>query len=1245
MAPKMDMAFVKKHLFYTLEELVDENLRTFQFFLYSNEVEGFRRIPKSRAHGLDRVGTVDLTVQTYGYEGAVTVSVGILRQMGFNQLADELDEKCKEVTSSQAGKETDLHKIRERLQSTLKEKYQNIYEGNADEGDTIYLKKIYTELHVIEGAWGGFSEEHEVVQKRTKHVGTEETPIKASDIFKPKPNQEKRIRTVLTQGVPGMGKTVCVQKFTLSWAEGEENQHITFLFPLPFRELNPIKDEKAYTLIQLLHQFFPEIKTLEKLETEHKVLFIFDGLDETLLPLDFKHNKVLRDQTEPASLDVLITNLITGNLLGNAFIWITSRPPAVKKITRKYIDQWTEVKGFANGQWEEYFEKRFSNNNLSTRIINHVKSSRSLYIMCQIPVFCSITATVLKKMLRDNVTGSMPNTLTEMYVHLLLSQTDKMVEGHYPLKSKNFVLKLAELAFRQQEKGKQIFYEADLKECGMDEDEATTYSGVCTEVFIMEGKGRRKVFSFVHLTIQEFLAALFAHHSYMVKKDNVFLGKMRRMSTKLAPKSTFDFHKTAIEKALDSPDGHWDLFLRFLLGLSLKSNQELLCRVLNKDAEGEEDVVRTIQFIKEKINEEPESKLNLFHCLSELREESLVQEIQSLLSSGRLPTKKLSPVQWSALTFELMTSEAVEEGFDLKKYIRSEEGVVKLLNVITSSSCALLNRCNLTENCCELLVSALSSPSSHLTALDLSENNLKNSGVKLLAAGLCNPHCKLKSLRLHKCNLNGGCGEALAVAVSTDSTRLTNLDLSANDFQEAGLKALSVGLGSLHCKVETLRLDQCKLGENCCADLASVLKSGSSKLKIVDLSNNNLKDSGVSLLSAGLKSPLCKLESLKLSWCGVTEKSCLAIGSALTSESESPKLKKLDLSGNNLQGPGFEQLCSGLKSQHCQLETLRLNECNLQKCCADFASVLSSESSHLKELDLSGNDLQDLELELLSAGLANLNCKLERLRLSFCGVTKQGCIHLASALSSNPSYLKLLDLSYNYLQDAGENLISAHLDSPLCKLEQLSVEHNAECNLRSRLKNHACSLSFDANTAATSLFLHDGGKQVTWVRETQQYPNHPERFESVSQVLCCQALTQRHYWEVEWQGRWVDIGVAMRGISRRAGSHVCGFGYTDQSWSLYCSGDRYMAQHNNQSKDITATSPCFHKVRVYLDWPGGTLSFFSVSPWSLTHLYTFYNNFTEPLYPGFGMEENDCSVIICTVAPSDSNHLEILADF
>ncbi|XP_029016369.1 stonustoxin subunit alpha-like [Betta splendens] len=170
------------------------------------------------------------------------------------------------------------------------------------------------------------------------------------------------------------------------------------------------------------------------------------------------------------------------------------------------------------------------------------------------------------------------------------------------------------------------------------------------------------------------------------------------------------------------------------------------------------------------------------------------------------------------------------------------------------------------------------------------------------------------------------------------------------------------------------------------------------------------------------------------------------------------------------------------------------------------------------------------------------------------------------------------------------------------------------------LKNYACTVKFDMNTVAKSVFLSDGGTQMIWVREEKPYPNHPERFESVAEVLCDKGLTRRHYWEVEWRGPWVDVAVAAR---------VCRFGNTDESWCLYCFEDHYSARHNHLSMEIPNPMSHSHRVEGYLDWPGGTLSFYSVSSGTLSHLYTFHSTFTEPFYPGFAMQGHDCSVIIC----------------
>ncbi|XP_020361259.2 NLR family CARD domain-containing protein 3 isoform X1 [Oncorhynchus kisutch] len=894
------------------------------------------------------------------------------------------------------------------LKSNLKTKYQSAFEGIAKQGNPTLLNKIYTELYITKGGNGEVNNEHEVRQMETttRKQARPETAIKCNDIFKPLPGQDRPIRTVLTKGVAGIGKTVSVQKFILDWAEGKANQDVQFVFSLPFRELNLMKGEK-HSLFELLDHFSMETKKSRISNFDkYKVLFIFDGLDECRLPLDFKRNKSCCDVTESTSVDMLLTNLIKGNLLPSALLWITTRPAAANQIPSGCVDQVTEVRGFNDPQKEEYFRKRFSDKNLASRIISHMKSSRSLYIMCHIPVFCWISATVLEKMGEEG--RELPQTLTEMCTHFLVFQTKQTNEKYIakeetgPHWNKTSILSLGKLAFQQLVKGNLIFYEEDLKECGIDVREASVYSGVCTQIFREEcGLYQVKVFCFVHLSIQEFLAAVYVFLRFSNDNENLIAKPQLIFKTFWFRKiPAIDFHKSAVDKALESAGGHLDLFLRFLLGLSLESNHKHLRGLLTKTRSSPQSHEETVMYIKEKIRENPspERCINLFHCLKELNDHSLVKEIQSYLSSGNVSSEKLSPALWSALAFVLMTSEEDLEVFDLKKYSKSEEGLLRLLPVVKASRTALLSDCGVTEEGC--------------------------------------------------------------------------------------------------------------------ASLASALKSNPSHLRELDLSNNDLKDSGVKMLSAGLQDPQCKLETLSLSGCLVTE---------------------------------------------------------------------------------------------------------------------EGCASLVSALRLNPSHLRELDLSYNHPGYSGVRLLAARLEDPHCRLERLNVDHGGEHTMKPGLRKYAFELKLDPNTLHRNLSWSEVNRKVTCGNGSQPYPDHPERFQDHPQVLCREGLSGRCYWEVEWSGKWVMIGVAYKGISRRGQHNDCVLGGNDKSWCLFCSAKHYNARHNNER---TVTSSGSHRIGVYLDWVAGTLSFYmyGISTDTLIHLHTFHTTFTEPLYPGFGVSWSKSSVSLCQIA-------------
>ncbi|ROL46603.1 NLR family CARD domain-containing protein 3, partial [Anabarilius grahami] len=724
------------------------------------------------------------------------------------------------------------------LRSNLRKKFECLYEGISKQGNPTLLNEIYTELYITESESGEINNEHEVrqIETQSRRAETEDTPIKCSHIFRPLPGQDKPIRTVLTKGVAGIGKTVSVQKFILDWAEGKENQDVQLIFPLPFRELNLMKD-KTLSLSDLLHDFFPETKEMEISSDKYKVSFIFDGLDECRLSLDFQSDVRLCDVTESASVDVLLTNLIAGNLLPSALIWITSRPAAADLVPSECVHRVTEVRGFSDPQKEEYFRKRIRDPSLSDRIISHLKSSRSLFIMCHIPVFCWISATVLEKMLSEAERGEIPKTLTQMYTHFMILQTNIKHEKDYEkkVKDEDMIVKLGKLAFQQLLKGNLIFYEEDLRECGIDVTEASVYSGLCTQIFREElGLYQGKVFCFVHLSIQEHLAALYVHLSFMNKNINVF-----DQITKPTKASLSDLHQRAVDEALDSKNGHLDLFLRFLLGLSVESNQSLLQELKTQTGNRSHNNEKTVHYIKEKISENPspDKYINLFHCLNELGDLSLVNEAQPHMSSGGLGDVKLSSSQWSALVFVFLTSERTMQEFDLKNLIggrndhdavnTADEVLQKLLPVVTATRSAVrfiqmadsfrnkmakvLWDCGVTDEGCAALASALRSNPSHLRTLNLTGNKLGDSGVKMFSAVLENPHCKLETLESSDCGVTDeGCA-ALASALRSNPSHLRKLDLSKNNLGDSGVKMLSAVLENPHCKLEDLGWRRCWL--------------------------------------------------------------------------------------------------------------------------------------------------------------------------------------------------------------------------------------------------------------------------------------------------------------------------------------------------------------------------------------------------------------------------------------------------
>ncbi|KAF4097453.1 protein NLRC5 isoform X1 [Onychostoma macrolepis] len=987
-------------------------------------------------------------------EAALDMTLFFMRDMKQAEAADALQDE--------------LVLIHQRpLKSNLKKKHQSVSEGIAKQGDSKLLKNIYTDLYMTLGVSKHVNTQHEVrqVQAADRRHESEEIPVECKNLFEA-PEQDKEIRTVLTKGVAGIGKSISVQKFIVDWADGNENKDITFIFPLAFREMN-LKENEKQSLTNLISQFFPEIKGLNLARNDKfKFLFILDGLDECRLPLNFEDNETCRDVSSQVSLDVLLTNLIKGNLLPSALIWITTRPAAAIKIPPECIDRVTEVQGFNDAQKkEEYFRKRFTDVDLANKIIDNVKQSKSLFIMCYIPVFCWISATVLQnileekrkndlknnkaddasKTLRESNTEDTPKTLTQMYTHFLrfqILQSLRKYDGKYrPDVSwdKNAMLSLGKLAFHQLQRNNLLFYDTDLEACGIDASQASVYSGMCTQMF-KEEKGiiLGTTFCFVHLSIQEFIAALYAHLFLDINKKSVFAHESTEQENK--NETMTDLLKTAVDKALESETGHLDLFLRFLLGLSLQTNRPLLRGLLTQQEGNDQNYKEIVQYIKQKLeaNLSPERSINLFYCLNELNDQTLVKEIQTQLREGSLSSAELSPGQWSAVAFVLLTSEEEMEEFELQKFKKSDECFFRLLEVVKISKRALLNDCDLTDESCSNLAKALGSEN-NLIELNMSKNTLQDSGVEQLYTGLENITCKLEILKLSECDLTGKSCSALASVLSSDSSSLKDLDLSNNNLQDSGVKLLSDGLKE-NCKLEILRLSDCSITEEGYKALASALRSNPSHLIELDLTGNDPGQSGVRQLIDLQHDPNCQLKTLLRFLGPAADEACQYVAGVVD---ENPLLlRELNLSEHKLD---MKLLAPLLKDKHCKLNILVLNNSSIKdEDCRVLAEALNSNPSNLKELDLTGTKLRDSGMKIFSTLFKNEQCRLEKLKSNCICITKEGCAALATAFNSNPSNLKELDLSETPLGDSGVTEISKLLGNSQCTLNILRM---SECNI------------------------------------------------------------------------------------------------------------------------------------------------------------------------------------------------------
>ncbi|XP_072894774.1 NACHT, LRR and PYD domains-containing protein 3-like isoform X2 [Hemitrygon akajei] len=622
-------------------------------------------------------------------------------------------------------------------------------------------------------------------------------------------------------GVPGIGKTTMVQKIVYDWATGKIYQQFHFVFCFKFRDLNSINCR--INLRELILDQYPYFGNLLRKvwKNPEELLFVFDGLDEFKHRIDFADS---RRDTEPkhqcpdpewwCEVSDIVYSLIQGKLLPGCSVLVTTRPTALHLLEKAEISVWAEILGFVGEERKDYFIRYFEDQTVAEAVFKHVEENKILYTMSYNPSYCWILALALGPFFTQRVRDPqrVPKTITQLYsyyIYNILKNHGREIEN-----PRDVLLRVGQMAFRGVSEMKIVFTNGDLIKYNLQPSQFL--SGFLMELLEREDSARSVVYTFPHLTIQEFVAAV---AQFLNPHPEDIL------------KSLTKAHKTA--------GGQFDVFLRFVAGLSSPMTVRGLEEFLGPFPR--ETTCRVIDWVKEEVkrqsgNTESEagkrSLLNTLHYLFESQNRGLAQAALGSVETLSFSGMTLTPIDCAVLSHVIGHCDTIKH-LDLEKCHIQCEGIQRLGPG--------LHKCQ---------------------ELRLGENELGDSGVKLVSVALRNPECKIQTLWLGNVGLTDSGAEDLITALSTNPS-LTGLNLSGNKLGDSVGKLVSAALENPECKIQKLRLSDVGLTVSGAEDLASDLIKNRS-LTDLDLSANNLGDPGVKLVSAALRNPECKIQKLWL---------------------------------------------------------------------------------------------------------------------------------------------------------------------------------------------------------------------------------------------------------------------------------------------------------------------------------------------------------------------------------------------
>ncbi|XP_044870332.1 NACHT, LRR and PYD domains-containing protein 3-like [Mauremys mutica] len=1046
-----------------LENLLAEEFDRFKYALTCIECDGGGKIPKCRLEEANtRMKLVDFMCSYCCEDVAVKTAICALELMKMRDAAANLRVKRAKVLDLEQLEEADY---RVKYSEHIQNQYKVIKDMNSRLGENVNLNSRYTKLIIVKEHRSKKEREHEIMDSGRRHaeiMTKRASSITINGLFDP--DEDGQIPPIVVlQGAAGIGKTMTAKKIMFDWAVGELYQsRFDYVFYINCREINSGIEQGSVADLILKNcpdQNAPVDKILRNPE---KLLFIIDGFDELRFSFAQSESNLCSDPFKKQPAAIILSSLFRKKVLSKSYLIVTTRPTALEEL-QQYLqgERYADILGFTEAEREEYFYKFFKNEEKARKAFNFVKDNEMLFTMCFVPIVCWIICTVLNQQMEEGKDlAQNSETITGMYMLYLFS----LLKGHSSNSKQQIQVNwkgLCSLAADGIWRQKILFEEEEIKKHGLDMSDSLFLN----ENVFLKYNDTECVYSFIHLSLQEFFAALF----YVLEKEDTMVEESETAVNN-------------VQKLLENygkSRNYLTLTVRFLFGLlnteAMEAiNKKIKCKISSKIKPD------LLKWIKNKLkisslswksdeelsplkNAEMIYLLEEFHCLYEIQEQSFVQSALNHFTELNLAEYNFSKMDQVALSFCLKNCCKLETlnlnlclfGFEdpnkdfprpskqqrleLHQDESNHSDIYLLCQALKEPNCKLkklkLTNGHLTAACYKDLFSAVRTKQT-LTVLDLSMNNLGELEARLLCEGLKGSCCKLQRLVLSQCYLTAACCGDLSSVLSTKPS-LTELDLTQNKLEDSGMKLLCVGLTHLNCKLQKLGLMNCGLTASSCGDLASVL-SVKPTLTELDLALNNLGEAeGMKHLCEGLKHPDCKLQKLRLMGCQLTVTCCRDLSSIF---SINQTLTELELRGNLLRDSGVQLLCEGLKHPNCKLQKLGLKNFLLTgACCEDLAAVLSISGS-LIELELGIDHLGDSGVQLLCEGLKHPDCKLQRLELWGCVLTAACCGDLSSALSTSQN-LAVLELGYNKLRDSGVQLLCEGLEHTNCKLQKIKLEH------------------------------------------------------------------------------------------------------------------------------------------------------------------------------------------------------------